>query len=272
MIRTSSDFVLSTLDDGYGYDVTLDNPIVGYHTVATYGNVSADEENPDYPVSNLSNTSTRELWKGETTGTQKLYITGDGANDLDYIGVARPNWAGATVTILHWDGSNETQLYQFIPGDNRPIFVRFERKPATEIRIELDNLSVIPQAAVLYCGLLLTLQRRIYVGHVPTPYGRMPEIDTGISLNGEFLGRTIMRETLSSKFKQDNLSPVWARTRLDPFIQAARTRPFFFGWRPNSYPSEGAFCWLKNFPQINNQRSNGMMNCDFEVGAISHGS
>ncbi|HEY0220024.1 MAG TPA: hypothetical protein VGC26_09720, partial [Afipia sp.] len=44
------------------------------------------------------------------------------------------------------------------------------------------------------------------------------------------------------------ITPAWYRANMDPFLAAAKETPFFFAWRPNTYPREVGFCWLTDDP------------------------
>ena len=54
-----------------------------------------------------------------------------------------------------------------------------------------------------------------------------------------------------------------------PFIVASKEVPFFFAWRPASYPRETGFAWMTNNPKPSNQRSNGMMQISLSMGGVS---
>jgi hypothetical protein len=66
-----------------------------------------------------------------------------------------------------------------------------------------------------------------------------------------------------------NLKPDWYRANFDPFVVAAQDSPFFFGWRPYSYPNEVGFAWLTNDPSPSNMMSNGMMQVSLELNGVS---
>jgi hypothetical protein len=126
-----------------------------------------------------------------------------------------------------------------------------------------------PTIAVVYAGALLVLQRRIYVGHTPIPYGRSAKITNGRSESGNFLGRIVLNEKTQSAVKMQNLTPAWYRQHLDPFIAASKEAPFFFAWRPLSYPREVGYAWMTNDPQPSNARANGMMQIDLQMTGIA---
>ena len=66
-----------------------------------------------------------------------------------------------------------------------------------------------------------------------------------------------------------NLTPSFYRTEMEPFIAVAQEAPFFFGWRPFTFPDEVGYAFMTNDPQPSNQRSNGMMQIDLQMGGIA---
>lgn len=248
-----------------------DAGIIGYRNLATLANLSATTSNFDYPVTNLANTSTASLWKADDN-VDPQYVTINGLGTANYIGLARHNLAsiGAAVSVEALDGATWTEIFapQVLNADD-PTILRFDTTPASGFRLKIDGGSDMAEIAILYCGELLELQRRIYVGHTPIPYGRVSTIQSGRSESGNFLGRVVLQERLESGVELQNLTPNWYRESLDPFIRIAKTRPFFYSWRPASYPEEVGFCWLTNDPQPVNQLPNGMMQIALNLGGFA---
>jgi len=247
-----------------------DAGIIGYKNLVTITNLTATSEATNYPVTNLANPSTASFWKSAITTTQ--YITVNVTGTADYVGIARHNLGTvqAIVSVEAFNGTSWVEIFaEKILSDDAPAILRFTNTPAGGFRLKLQAASAVPQIAILYVGELLELQRRIYVGHTPIPYGRQTTIQSGRSENGNFLGRVILQETLSSSVQLENLTPNWYRESLDPFIIAAKTKPFFYSWRPSSYPDEVGFCWLSSDAVPVNQRANGMMSISLELGGFT---
>lgn len=110
--------------------------------------------------------------------------------------------------------------------------------------------SDAPRAAVLYTGALLVMERAIYVGHTPLKYARQIDAIDGIAESGDYLGSIILGEYRESPAKFSQIDPDWYRENMEPFMAAASSlrRPFFFGWRPYTYPMESGFARLINDP------------------------
>lgn len=261
--------------------LNANSPIIGYQNLAS--SVTATTEEADWPAGNLANPSTYLKWRsapGSPVADEYLTVTLDTADDVDYVGIAGHNFGSGqmpvSVEVLD-ESSSPAEWVELIsdtllPNDG-PIIFRFAPQPLSAIRVRIQpsqaSAPVSPFAAVLYVGKLLVLQRRIYVGHTPMPYGRKLTVVNHRSIAGAFLGRIILAEKTATSIDMQNLTPVWYRTYLEPFLVAAREIPFFFGWRPGSYPYEVGFAWLTNDPQPKNQRPNGMMQVTLNLEGVA---
>lgn len=273
----SNSLTLADVISGGGV-INADNPIIGYQSRVTASNISATTEDLDFPASNMGNVSTALRWLGLVSSpAEDEYITVNvGTAELcDYIGIARHNFGTAQITVsveaLDEDASPDEWIeivQEFIPANDQPIIMRFTPQALSQVRIRLQPGSAAPTAAVVYVGALLVVQRRIYVGHTPSNFGRSSKVINARSENGSFLGRIVLNEMVKTQVSVENLTPSWYRSYFDPFVTAAREDPFFFAWRPGAYPNECAFAWLTNDPKPSNQSPNGLMEVSFELSGI----
>lgn len=249
---------------------TTDNDagIIGYDNLLTIGNVTATSSATNYPATNLANPSTVSLWRSAVTTTQ--YVTINATGTADYLALARHNLSATTVSVEAYDGSTWSTVFaEQVLGSNAPAILRFASTAASQFRLKIQNATVAPEIAILYVGELLELQRRIYVGHTPITYGRQTTVQSGRSENGNYLGRVILQERLATSVQLENLTPNWYRDTMDAFVIAAKSQPFFYSWRPTTYPEEVGFCWLTSDAVPVNQRANGMMSISLELGGFA---
>lgn len=251
--------------------IDLNAPIFGYRSYVTTTTVAATDAATGYPATNLANVSTAEFWKAlNATGTKYLTVTPVVASSLDYIAVAGHNFGSAQIAVRVEARTTSTGAWtvivaEFMPTNDNALILRFTETVYHSIRLRLAAGSAPAQAAVLYTGLLLVSQRRAYVGVAPITLNRRKQSVTGRSEAGNFLGRIETGSTLQTSLALNYLTPDWYRANMDPFIDAASSTPFFFGWRPQDYPNECAFCWLTGDPTPENQMSNGMMQVTLEM-------
>lgn len=246
------------------------SPVIGINNQLTAANVTATDSASGFPASNLGNPSTFERWKANSTGTKYLTCVLTGANEINYVGLAAHNFGteGVQISVEVDDGSGYAEIIEpFLVPDDRPLFMRFAGNNYVGVRVKLVTTS-IAQCAVMYVGKYLPLQRNIYVGHPPINLNRNRNVITGMSESANFLGRITTGRTASTSIALQNLTPGWYRSYMDPFLEAAETRPFFFAWRPQGYPREVGFCWITGNPTPKNQRPNGMMQVDLQLGGL----
>lgn len=247
---------------------------IGYHSIVTASALSADEEAEGFPVTNLANPATYPLawWRATSTAVQYINVTASGTG-IDYFGIAKHNLgsSGATVQLQGSDnGTDWTDVsLEVQPGSDFVLVVQFVPANYAQWRLKLTPGSEAPYIGVLYVGTMLVLQRNIYVGHTPLPYGRRKTVLTGKSENGQFMGRIARREFLVSAVDLKNLTPGWFREFLDPFLEECQAgKPFFWAWRPGTYPTEVGYAWIDGSPAVTNQSPNGHMQAGWDMQGI----
>lgn len=264
----STGFVFSG-NDSYENE---NNPLICYHNIVNAGILSASSSNDDFPVSNLANPATDLLWYGASAALTTVDIDNPNDETLNYVAIVGHNFktAGISVKLQFDTGSGFSDLtVAQIPNDDGPIIFRLQSIPnADTFRIHMAAGSAAPRMAVVYCGRAMVVQRRIYVGHTPINMGRSVAVVNGISQNGNYLGAVIVGEVFENSVEFQNMSPNWYRLVLDPFIKVCKSTPFFFAWRPETYPDEVGYCWVTNDPQPENQRNNGMMSISISLRGI----
>ena len=276
----SSNVVVSTDTAVAGFGtVNANNPIIGFEDLATTSNITTDTAASGFPASNMANPSTNLRWQGATASpaVEEIVQVAVATTELvEYLGIARHNLGtiGSSVTVegtvslsaspIVWTTLAGPQTF----ANDDPIMFRFAPQALDAIRVRIGVGSSAPTIAVLQTGPLLTLQRRIYVGHGPINYQRNSKIVTNRSESGNFLGRVLLNQFVKTTINMENITPNYYRDFLDEFIQAAYLAPFFFAWRPSDYPNEIGFCWMVSDPKPINQLPNGMMSLEIEVGGI----
>lgn len=270
-VYVSPSLVLSG-DDGGGGVYNADSPIIGWQSILTAGNLAATTEDASYPVTNLLNPATNLRWRATSAALNYLTVTVGGSDPISYVAIAKHNLGSSLIaaSVEVDDGGGYDEIVPpALPGDDSPIIFQFEDDSYAGVRLKLAAGDEMPEIGVMYVGRLLTLQRRIYVGHTPMTYGRSATVLNGMSEDGNFLGRIVTNESRDTTVPLKNITPSWYRTNMDPFVQSGIVSPFFFAWRPGTYPSEVGFGWFPNIPRPVNQRINGMMSIDFSIKGVT---
>jgi hypothetical protein len=254
-------------------DFNANNPVIGYKNYILQSGISATSERDDFPASNVFNTSTAEYWESEIDTVQYLEFNIN-ISAIDYVGIAAHNLSGMEYEIEYKVGAGGTWTAvesPLTPSDNSAIVWYFEPILADFWRIKITpTAGNNPKIGVVYIGEATRLQRRVYVGHTPIVYGRKTNVTTGMSENGDYLGRIVKNRSLSSSVKQNNITASFYRSVVEPFVKHAdvESKPYFFAWRPSSYPLECGYCWNTSNIVPQNERPNGMM--DFSISMRAH--
>lgn len=249
--------------------LNADSPIVGWHNLIGPSTVSASSEEAAYPAINLANPATHLKWMATSSADQTLTLTPDSVvpEMIDYVAIVRHNLSTAQSTIKIQQDGEDLINPVILPADEATIF-RLPETAFSEIEFIMEDNAAAPYVAVIYVGRLLYLQRRIYVGHTPIVYGRQVKVDNVRSESGNFLGRVVLSETFDTTINLSNLEPEWYREYMEPFVVASIERPFFFGWRPGTYPREVGFVYTTKTPRPVNQMSNGFMQVQIPVAGL----
>ncbi len=276
-IVISTSYVISPSLSGGGI-ITADNPLIGYDNIVDTGSIASTTEDPDFPATNLANPATHLRWAGLVSSPEAdeyVTVTNTDAVDIDYIAFARHNFftAQIAVSVEYLDMSASPDEWVeliapvILPSDGPALF-RFPKLTYAAVRLRMQSGSAAPTMAVVYCGALLVIQRRLYVGHTPITMGRTINCASLRSVNGNFLGRIVLGRKVSTQAAFQNFTPDWYRTYMAPFVLAAEEIPFFFAWRPSSYPNEIGYAWLTQDPIPTNQRTNGMMQVELALEGV----
>lgn len=236
------------------------NPLIGWHDVVTLTSIEATTEADGFPASNLANPATHLIWKASGSNLDEyLTVTTNYTDEIDYLAVARHNFGTAGI-ITSVEGctdlANSPQVWfelvgQFELGDNSAVLYRWDPQMLQGVRLRMQPGDDPAQAAVLYIGKLLVLERsiKIDVGHTPFNLGQVSKIVSGKSQNGNFLGRTVLSTKGMSTADFSWFNPDWYRENFEPFVEAAQTDAFFFAWNPEEYPLEIDYAWLREDPK-----------------------
>lgn len=226
-----------------------DFPVLGWHNLIDISNVTASYAAESYPASNLANPSTAARWQSTHSTVQYITVELQAGDGVDYVGLARHNLGSTSATIevqvlppgitTAWQTVMEERI---LPND-QPTILRFERQPVDAVRLKIVPNGVPPRIAVMHVGRLLVMPRGLQEGHVPAHLAASDEVVTGLAESGDYLGRVVTRQALSSGVSFRYISKDWFDANMLEFVKVARGSPFFFAWMPDIYPDEAAYAW-----------------------------
>jgi hypothetical protein len=257
MIYISESLVLSPT-------VPLKNSRIGYETI-TFGKTPVASSTatgfsalaPTYPT-------TFEYWQ-PTTVPATWAIDNTTEAVCDYAGVTG-DIEGVTIQVQSSE-NNSTWVTQVEGVATKKVAMfLFPQIGARYWRLRFVNQ--VPKVSVIYIGKALAMQRSIYVGHSPITLSRMTEVNNNVSEGGQYLGRSIIRSGVRTNAAYQHLTADWYRANFDPFAKSARQYPFFFAWRPTTYPQEVGFVWTGADIQPQNTGPRDFMAVSFDMTGI----
>ena len=218
----------------------------------------------------LANPLTADKWKPASVNST-ITIDAGSVVDTDYIGIAAHTFArdSAVLTIAYSnDDVTYTDLTSISASDNKPIMVIFDTVAAQFWRITIAALA-IPSMGVLNIGTALVMQRGLYGGHSPVTMSRNSKVIRNKTEGGQFAGVSLINEGVNTTYSWENLTSTWYRDNFDPFVVAARSRPFFIAWRPVEFPNEVGYVWTENDISPTNNGTIDLMDVSMSVSGFS---
>lgn len=232
--------------------------------------VTASSSTSGFPSSSVYNPATFERWRpGQLPAT--LEIDAGEPVDCDYVGIVAHTLGDEECSLII-EKSDDGDAWQEIESaefnSNEAFLLLFERTTARYWRLRIDGESGTPQIGVVYVGEALAMQRPIYGGHTPGKLNRTTTFQNNKSENGQFLGRSIVRKGYSESLSWGNLTAAWYRENFDPFVEAARTTPFFVAWRPGKFPDEVLYAWTSDDIAPNNSGTRDLVSVSIDVEGL----
>lgn len=242
----------------------LRNSRIGYESI-TFGKtpVASSTEAGFSALAPLYPT-TYEYWKPSAMPATWAIDNGTEAM-CDYAGVVG-DIEGTTIQV---QSSNDNSTWTTeVEGVATKKVAMFLFQPVGQRYWRIRFVNGAPKVSVIYIGLALTMQRSIYAGHTPITLSRQTEYSNNMSEGGQYLGRSIIRNGVTTGAAYQHLTADWYRANFDPFVKAARERPFFFAWRPDAYPEEVGFVWTSADIRPQNTGPRDFMAVSFNMTGI----
>lgn len=180
----------------------------------------------------------------ESSGSKTIKYQLSTSATVDFIAIAGHNLSGETfdLQVATTIGGSLTTVATVSPSDNNAILETFTAQSVAEIAIS-GTFSGDIEIAYVSAGEYLQMPRNIYGGHSPIDLSSKTKFQTNVSETGQFLGRDITRQGSSTSLAWQFLDDAWYRTSFTPFVESAKTNPFFIKWRPDFYEDATSFCF-----------------------------
>ena len=222
--------------------------VIAYENLIT----SSDDTTPADGSPKAVIPNTYERWRpANGTSTERFNLLTNA--DVNFVAIGAHNLSGQTITIQYstTDGGGLTTLTTVTPSSNEPILVTFDAVEVSEIAINATWAND-REIGYIATGQYLKMPYPIYGGHTPITLNPETEYQNNISESGQFLGRNIVRQGVSTDYSFRYLDPDFIRGDFNAFVDSARTKPFFMQWRPDLYSEEVAFGYTTGDVKVSN--------------------
>jgi hypothetical protein len=226
-----------------GFDpiIPLSHSRIGIDNIARTGTVTASSAANGFPASAAKNPLTYEFWR---PASMPAWWRVDALAPVkcNYVGIAAHTLSGRNVQIQYsTDNSTWIDIDSVTPLENSPLMFLFQEIEARYWRVLVTGTA--PSIGVIYIGKVLEMQRPCFAGLSPINFSRNTVIRPNRSEGGQWLGRSVIREGSSMAVSYKHLEYNWYEENFDPFVEDARSYPFFFAWRPDNYPETVGYVW-----------------------------
>ena len=176
-----------------------------------------------------------------TAGAKTIKFQLSTSAEIDFIGIAAHNAAtqdGGVDILLQYAttiGGALTAIDNVQLSTNGAFMLLIDPVTVAEIAITFNAATLGLELGVIYAGKSLEMQRSIYGGNSPIDLNAKTEYQSTMSDSGQFLGRSIVRQGVKTSFSWQHLKDDWVRNTFMPFVNSAKTTPFFMMWKPELY-------------------------------------
>lgn len=206
-------------------------------------------------ASNAVNGNTHSYWlPNVTTATVSLSADFTSARTISFVGVAAHNisdYAGqvsiqySSDNVSYFDAGAGT----ITPTDNSPLAFRMVSSGQSfrYWRLRITGLTSGDDIAVgvVFFGDDLVMPRPFYQGFSPILTPTEVELQSNVSVGGNYLGSSVIKRGSTLQAEWNNLAATFVRgTSWLSFQRHFNDGlPFFFGWRPAKYPQDIHYAW-----------------------------
>lgn len=230
--------------------VTGNAPRIGWNNAMRRGTVSASSEATGFDVENIASPFEYTAWQGTGTTFDWVRLQLASSETINAVCIQGHNMAtkGNSIRLQIPDGGGGwTPVGPLVTPtvDNDPIVILYDDRDLDDMRLYINGPA--PTISVLYFCEVLSLPQNVYAGvGTPINMARRTKYQNTQTVSGKWTGRTIQRERNYNDFPVQHLRESWVQANLDPFIEDARSYPYFLCERPADYPRAVSYRWRED--------------------------
>lgn len=204
-------------------------------------------------ASNAVNMNTHSYWLPDvSTTTASLIVDLGSAASIGFAAIVAHNlftYGGSVQVRRGTDGVSwsDAGAGSVTPTNNSPIAWRWVASSYRYWQFYFTGLTSGDDLAVgvAFLGNELVMPRPFYQGFSPILTPTEVELQSNVSVGGNYLGSSVIKRGSTLQAEWNNLSPTFVRgTSWLSFQRHFNDGlPFFFGWRPAKYPQDIHYAW-----------------------------
>ena len=216
------------------------NPVIGYQNyLETALSVIASSEVAGFEVENAWSGFIFDYWQPNATVTPSITVDMGADVYVDYYAMANyytTSNSGYTKCMLSWSTDNfaasDNLVCQYRPGEDEPFFIRLPVPISARYwRFQFfTGGSLQPKIGALSFGISLQVPEGLDVSFYPPHLSMKDNVLNNDSQGGAFIGRSIQQYGSQATMQLSNMDSSWVRGEWLPFLEHARTKPFFLDW------------------------------------------
>lgn len=247
-----------------------DSPEFYYDSIGdNFDSIVASEGTPV----NCLNDTTYDTWDLESEYGWLAIDLGSNAN-VDYLAIAQHNLIPnlSIIALEYWSGGTWNTAGVKIVTSSGPQIIDFTQRTADKFRFQVWAIApfIYPSIGVIKMGSKLIANRKIYQGHQPARYNEITRLYNKANGGNNYSGQIQETRSLATSIELTNLTSDWVRSDarlLRRHISGGR--PFFFRWRPDTYPEESIYCWSSGDIDATNSGPKDLMSWSVNVEALA---
>jgi len=213
---------------------------IGWDNTLINGTASASSDSVG--SANMLTPSTYDKWRPTVDPSEATLV---GTSQLcDYVGIAAHNFGSITVALVVSvsNGGPFTEIFNSSVPNNLPLYIRFDAAIYDRVKIVVNSVTDA-EVGVVYLGKELEMMRPNYAGYSPLTLSSKDVYDPQMSDGGQFLGKQIVRKGFATQAAFRHLQYDWYEEFFQPFVESAKTRPYFWAWNLLEHPNEIGYGW-----------------------------
>lgn len=190
----------------------------------------------------LADERTFTYWEGASAGIKYITVDCLTAKSADTVAIIGHNFATAGIALAVESSANNadwtSRLGSVYPGTDHAFLQQFTSASARYWRVKFTSGSAAPIVAQLSLGTALEFPKAPVVP--VTPWSDEIESETTIGKTGNILGSVTRFSRLQMSFTWRLLERAWVDGEFRTFWDehAAKLRPFFWAWEPDTFPTQ----------------------------------